>query len=104
MRCMSACCGTAHAAGSCVEATVADRQSVALKPAQGLCSNGAHGMLRGTRVAHVLSLEVEPTFLARVFEAMWADADMEMQKLVSRAKGIHASFHIRELHGFKLVF
>ena len=46
-------CGTAHAAGSCMEATVADRRSVALKPAQGLCSDGACGTPHGTRVAHV---------------------------------------------------
>ena len=111
--CTSACCGPARAAGSCVEATIADRWSVALKPAQGLCSNGARGTPRGTCVAHVLSLEVEPTFLARVTEATWADADMEMQKLVRRAQGRHAStflshlgvaFHIRELNWFKLVF
>ena len=102
--CTSACCGTARAAGSCMEATVADRRSVALKPAQGLCSNGAHGMPRGTRVAHLLSFEVEPTFFARVAEATWAEADVEMRKLVCRAQGSHASFHIYELHGFKLVF
>ena len=61
-------------------------------------------MPRGTRVAHALSLEVEPTFLARVAEATWANADVEMRKLVRRATGNHAGFHIRELHGFKLVF
>ena len=102
--CMSAYCETTRVAGSCVEATVADRLSVALKPAEGLCSNGARGMPRGTRVAHVLSLEVEPTFLACVAEATWANADVEMRKLVRRAQGSHASFHIRDLHGFKLVF
>ena len=80
--CTSACCGTARAAGSCMEATVAARRSVALKPAQGLCSNGAHETPRGTHVAHVLSLEVEPTFLACVAKAMWAEADVEMRKLV----------------------
>ena len=76
--CMSSCCRTAHTAGSCVEATVADRQSVALKPAQGLCSDSAHGMPCGTRVAHVLSLEVELMFLAHVVEAIWANTDVEM--------------------------
>ena len=39
-----------------------------------------------------------------VAEATWANADVEMQELVCRATGAHASFHIRELHGFKLVF
>ena len=109
---MSACCETARAAGSCVEATVADRWSMALKLAQGLCSDDAcgtpHGMPcgmpRDTRVAHVLSLEVEPTFLACVVEATWAHADVEMQKLVHRATRTHASFRIWELHGFNLVF
>ena len=52
----------------------------------------------------MLSLKVELMFLARVAEATWAEADVEMQKLVRRAQGSHASFHIRELHGFKLVF
>ena len=68
--CMSACCGTARAASRCVEATVADRRRVALKPAQGLCSDGACGTPCGTHVAHVLLLEVEPTFLACVAEVM----------------------------------
>ena len=104
VRCTSACCGTECAAGSCIEATVADRSSVALKPAQGLCSNGARGTPRGAHVAHVLLLEVEPTFFACVTEATWADADVEMRKLVCRAQGSHASFHIHELHGFTLVF
>ena len=83
--CMSACCGTAHAAGSCRETTVATRRSVALKPAQGLCSNGARGTPCGTRIVHVLLLEVEPTFIACVPKATWAEADVEMRKLVCRA-------------------
>ena len=37
-------------------------------------------MPRGTRVAQVLLLEVELTFLARVAEAMWANDDVEMRK------------------------
>ena len=61
--CMSACRETARAAGSCVEATVAGRQSVALKPAQGLCLNGVCGTPHGTHVAHILLLEIEPMFL-----------------------------------------
>ena len=83
--CTFACCGTARATGSCMEATVADRRSVALKLAQGLCSNGTRGMPHGTSGVHVLSLEVEPTFLICVAEATWAEADMETRKLVSRA-------------------
>ena len=61
-------------------------------------------MLPGPSVGTVISLEVEPMFLAHVAEATWAEADVEMRKLVRRAQGSHASFHIRELHGFKLVF
>ena len=57
-----------------------------------------------THVAHVLLLEVELIFLVHVAEATWANADVEMRKLVRRAQGSHASFHIRELHGVKLVF
>ena len=53
---------------------------------------------------HVGSLEVEPTFLARVYEATWQHTDVEMQKLGRRARGSHAEFHVRELHGFELVF
>ena len=51
--CMSAYCGTVSAAGSCAEATVADRKSVALKSARGLCSEGTRGTLCGTRVTHL---------------------------------------------------
>ena len=102
--CMPSCFGTASAASSCVEAIVADRRSVALKLAHGLCYDGACGTSRDTHVAHVLSLEVKSTFLACDSEATWANADVEMRKLVCRATGAHASFHIRELHGLKLVF
>ena len=35
-------------------------------------------------------LEVEPTFLARVHEATWWNADVEMQKLGCRAHASHA--------------
>ena len=49
---------------------------------------------RGTPSAYVvdpiLSLEVEPTYLARVYEAMWQNADVEMRKLCTRARGSHA--------------
>ena len=58
----------------------------------------------GHHIALVLSLEVELMFFAHVAEATWADADVEMRKLVRRAQGSHASFHICELHGCKLVF
>ena len=50
------------------------------------------------------SLEVEPTFLARVHDAKFNHADAEMRKLVRRAKGTHAMFHVRARHGVELVF
>ena len=52
-------------------------------------------MLRGPRVGVVGSLEVEPTFLARVSEATWQHADVEMRKLVRIARGLHALFYVR---------
>ena len=39
---------------------------------------------------HIGLLEVEPNFLARVHEATWQYADVEMQKLGRRARGSHA--------------
>ena len=38
----------------------------------------------------ILSLEVDPTYLAHVHEATWQDADVEMRKLCSGARGSHA--------------
>ena len=49
-------------------------------------------------------VEVEPTFLARVSEATWQHADMEMHKFVKRLHGSHALFHVRSVHGLELVF
>ena len=53
-----------------------------------------------------MSLEY-PTFETAFesgLETMWRNADMEMQELGHRAHGSHALFHVRELHGFELVF
>ena len=47
-------------------------------------------MPRDPRNVHVGLLEVEPTLLARVHEATWQIADMEMQKLGRKARGCHA--------------
>ena len=52
----------------------------------------------------MLSLEVEPTFLAHVHEATWQLSDAEMQKLVHRARGTHAMFHVGTRHGLEFVF
>ena len=49
------------------------------------------------------SLEVEPTFLARVSASIFDQPDAEMSKLVRRARGTHPLFHVRSRHGFELV-
>ena len=64
----------------------------------------ARGTPRGPAVETALSLEVEPTFLARVANATWHDADVEMRKIARRARGSHALFHVKQLHGFDLVY
>ena len=67
-------------------------------------SGFARGMPRGPTVGTVLSLEVEPTFLARVANATWHDADVEMCKIAHRARESHALFHVKQLHGCNLVY
>ena len=67
-------------------------------------SGFAHGTPRGPTVWAVMSLEVKPTFLARVANAMWHDADLEMRKFACHARGSHALFHVKQLHSFDLVF
>ena len=51
-------------------------------------------MPRGPGVGVVNSLEGKPMFLARVSEATWQHADVEMRKLVQRARGSHALLHV----------
>ena len=46
-----------------------------------------------------MSLEVEPTFLAHVHEAMWQASDAEMRKLARRARGTYAMYHMGTRHG-----
>ena len=67
-------------------------------------SGFARGTPCGPTVGTVLLLEVEPTFLAHVANAMWYDADVEMGKIVHRARGSHALFHVKQLHGIDLVY
>ena len=50
---------------------------------------------------HVASMVVEPTFLARVSSATFDQPGM--QKLVRRAHGTHALFHVRSRHGVEVV-
>ena len=52
---------------------------------------------------HVASMVMEPTFLARVSSATFDQPDAEMQKLVRRARGTHALFHVRSRHGVEVV-
>ena len=79
-----------HEGRSCLEASALHGQSVAGPLAHSLDL----GTARGTPGVHVddqiSSLEVEPTYLARVHEATWHDADVEMRKLCRRARGSHA--------------
>ena len=46
---------------------------------------------------------VESTFLARVSTATVDQPDAEMQKLVQRAHGTHALFHVHSRHGVEFV-
>ena len=79
-----------HEGRSCLEASATNGQNVA----RTLAHRHDLGTARGTPSAHVVdqisSLEVEPTYLARVHEATWQDADVEMSKLCRRARGLHA--------------
>ena len=67
-------------------------------------SGFARGMPHGPTVGAVISLKVEPTFLAHVANAMWHDADVEIRKIAHHASGFHALFHVKQVHGYDLVF
>ena len=54
-------------------------------------------------VARLNTLAVEPTFLVRVHEATWQAPNAEMRKLVRRACGAYAQFHVGSRHGLELV-
>ena len=70
-----------HEGRSCLEASASTGQSVARPLAHSHDLGTARGMPSAHVVDQILSLEVEPTYLARVHEAMWQDADVEMRKL-----------------------
>ena len=61
-------------------------------------------LARSSVAARLNTLAVEPTFLTRVHEATWQAPDAEMRKLVRRARGDHAQFHVGTRHGLELVF
>ena len=79
-----------HEGRSCLEASTLQGQSVGGPLAHSLDLGTARGTPGVRVVDQILSLEVEPTYLARVHEATWHDADMEMRKLCRRARGSHA--------------
>ena len=74
-------------------------------PSVPVSSSGfARGTPRGPTVGAVMSLEVEPMFLACVANATWHDANVEMRKIAHRARGSHALCHVKQLHGLDLVY
>ena len=52
-------------------------------------------------IARLSTLAIEPTFLTRVHEATWQTPDAEMRKLVRRARGTRAQFHVGSRHGLE---
>ena len=79
-----------HEGRSCLEAFATPGQSVARLPAHSHDLGTARGMPSARVVDQILLLEVEPMYLACVYEATWQDADVEMRKLCHRARGSHA--------------
>ena len=79
-----------HEGRSCLEAFASPGQSVARPLAHSHDLGTARGMPSARVVDQILSLEVEPTYLARVHEATWQNADMELKKFCHRARGSHA--------------
>ena len=79
-----------HEGRSCLEASALRGQSVAGPLAHSHDLGTARGTPGVRVVDQILSLEVEPMYLARVHEATWHDADVEMRKLCRRARGSHA--------------
>ena len=78
-----------HKGRSCLEASASPGQSVAGPLAHSHDLGTARGTPSAPVVDQILLLEVEPTYLARVHEAMWQGADVEMRKLCRRARGSH---------------
>ena len=79
-----------HEGRSCLEASPTPGQSLARLLAHSHDLGTARGMPCARVVDQILSLEVEPTYLARVHEATWQNADVEMRKVCHRARGSHA--------------
>ena len=92
--------GCACVVGSCKVAATEYSQV----PSVPVFSGNAHRMPHGPSDGAVILLEVEPTFLAYVANPTWHDANKEMRKFAPYARGLHALFHVKQLHGFDLVF
>ena len=94
--------GPAHVVGSCNVA--ACRPEVEAMVHTSPSQSCEWVMRQNAAQSRGMSLEVKPTFLARVHEATWQASDAEMRKLARRARGTHAMFHVGTRHGFELIF
>ena len=90
MGCMSCTFKAAHEGKSCFKASALKLQSAAKKLAQSHENGAAREIPYAPSVVHVSSLEVEPTYLARVHKTMWLNTDVKMKKLCQRACGSYA--------------
>ena len=93
-----------HEGRSCLEASASPGQSVARPLAHSHDLRTARGMPGAHVIDQISLLEVEPMYLARVYEATRQNAGVEMRRLCHRARGSHAKFHVRELHRVELVY
>ena len=101
MGCTNHCVGCACVVGSCKVAATGCLQVPSIHMSSGgLARATPHGPSFGA----VLSLEAEPTFLAHISNATWHDADLEMRKFACYARGPYALFHVKQLHGYDIVF
>ena len=66
---------------SCWEASITAGQSVEQQLAHSHDLGTACGTPYACVVKQILSLVVEPTYLAHVYEATWQNADVEMKRL-----------------------
>ena len=79
-----------HEGRSCLEASATPGQSVARPLAHSHDLGTARGTPSACVVDQISLLEVEPTYLARVYEATWKNADVEIRKIYCKSRGSHA--------------
>ena len=65
-------------------------QSIAQHLAHSHDLGAARGMPCAPVIKQILLLEVDPTYLAHVYEAIRQNSDVEMKTLCRRARGSHA--------------